>query len=156
MCSRWQAERKPRFGGGGLAWQPGCPGAASSQLVWGEAQGRRRDGDGAGPDGKGPLPGWRHGKVLQREAASTLCLLANPLEQVQRVCWEEAGLGARNRCGYDRCCQTYPLCCPGLAYSQRSLLILGVKLCRGGSPSTLQLIDKLSCHSNAFSTYHKE
>lgn len=35
-------------------------------------------------------------------------------------------------------------------------LILGVKLCQGGSPSTLCLIDKLSCHSNSFSTYHKE
>lgn len=47
-----------------------------------------------------------------------------------------------------------PLCYPSLAHNPRSLL--GVKLCRRGSPSTLQLIDKLFCHSNAFSTYHKE
>lgn len=128
----------------------------------GEAQGRKGDGDGAGPGGKGPLlSGPRQGGGMEGlyrlRPHERSCLLANPLERVQRVHWKkEAGLGARNRCGYDRCCQTHPLCCPGLAYSQRSLLSLGVKLCRGGSPSTSRLIDKLSCHSNAFSTYQKE
>ena len=46
--------------------------------------------------------------------------------------------------------------CPGSAPSQRSVLMLGIKLCREDSPTTRQLIDKLPCPSNTSFTYHKE
>lgn len=94
------------------------------------------------------LTEWGHMQELS-------CLLANPLQRLgeqigRRTAWRlEIGENLTGAIGVI-------FCCPSAASSQKSLLIPGVKLCRGGSPSTLQLIDKLSCHSDASSTYHKE
>ena len=97
--------------------------------------------------------GRRHWRMWQSRAT---CVNSPAFGQILFSKLAGGGLRGRKQARIWQVPLESSFCCPGSAPSQRSVLILGIKLCREDAPATRQLTDKLSCHSNTSSTYHKE